>query len=153
MANRRFEMYEYRHALVRMRLGESDRQIAKTKLMGRRKLAQIREVAESHGRRLSESPLPNDAELSLAFGGRAPVQVSTSNIVPFQDAVRGWVSQGIPSVPIHTALIRKHGYTGAYSSVRRFIAKLKKDNPVATVMLDFNPGEAVQVDFGSGPGH
>ena len=91
MANRRFEMYEYRHALVRMRLGESDRQIAKTKLMGRRKLAQIREIAENQGWLLSESPLPSDAELSLAFGGRAPVQASTSSIIPFQDAVRGWV--------------------------------------------------------------
>lgn len=151
MANRRFEMYEYRHALVRMRLGESDRLIAKTGLMGRRKLAQVREIAFNHGWLESESPLPSDSELSLAFGGRVPVQASTSSIAPFQYAVKGWVSQGVPGVAIHTALIRKHGYTGAYSSVRRFIAKLKRDNPVATVMLDFNPGEAVQVDFGSGP--
>lgn len=49
MSNRRFEMYEYRQALVRMRLGESDRQIAKTGLMGRRKLAHVRETAESQG--------------------------------------------------------------------------------------------------------
>jgi len=49
MSNRRFEMYEYHQALVRMRLGESDRQIAKTGLMGRRKLAQVRETAEKQG--------------------------------------------------------------------------------------------------------
>lgn len=151
MAKRRFEMFEYRHALVRMRLGESDRQIAKTGLMGRRKLAQVREIAESRGWLASDVPLPGDAELSESFGGRVPVQASTSSIVPFQNAVKDWVSQGVPGVAIHTALIRKYGYTGAYSSVRRFIAKLKKDQPPATVMLDFNPGEAVQVDFGSGP--
>jgi hypothetical protein len=29
MANRRFEMYEYRQVLVRMRSGDSDRQIAR----------------------------------------------------------------------------------------------------------------------------
>jgi hypothetical protein len=34
MANRRFEMYHYRQALVRMRQGESDRQIHATGLMG-----------------------------------------------------------------------------------------------------------------------
>ena len=151
MSNRRFEMYEYRHALVRMRLGESDRQIAKTHLMGRRKLAQVREIALNQGWLALDTLLPNDAELSLALSGRAPVQPSTSSIIPFQGDVRDWVKQGIAGIAIHMALIRKHGYTGAYSSVRRFIAKLKKDNPTATVMLDFNPGEAAQVDFGSGP--
>jgi hypothetical protein len=42
-------MYEYRHALVRMRLGESDRQITKTGLMVRRKLGHVRLTAESQG--------------------------------------------------------------------------------------------------------
>jgi len=37
MTNRRFEMYEYRQVIVRMRLGESDRAIAQTGLMGRKK--------------------------------------------------------------------------------------------------------------------
>jgi len=151
MSNRRFEMYEYRHALVRMRLGESDRQIAKTGLMGRVKLARAREIAKNRGWLDLATTLPNDSELSLALGGRAPLQPSTSTIIPFQDDVRAWVKQGIPGIAIHTALVRKHGYTGAYSSVRRFIAKVKKKNPSATVMLDFAPGEAAQVDFGSGP--
>ena len=34
MANRRFEMYEYRQVIVRMLLGESDRAIALTGLIG-----------------------------------------------------------------------------------------------------------------------
>ena len=42
MAKRRFEMYHYRQALVRMRLGDSDRQIAKSGLMGRRVAATVR---------------------------------------------------------------------------------------------------------------
>ncbi len=41
MAKRRFEMYHYRQALVRMRLGDSDRQIAKSGLMGRRVSATV----------------------------------------------------------------------------------------------------------------
>ena len=39
MANQRFEMYHYRQVLVRMRQGESDRQIAATGLMGRQNTA------------------------------------------------------------------------------------------------------------------
>ena len=37
MANRRFEMYQYRQVLTRMRLGDSDRAIARGGLMGREK--------------------------------------------------------------------------------------------------------------------
>ena len=42
MSNRRFEMYEYRQVLVRMRQGDSDRQIAKARLMGRNKADELR---------------------------------------------------------------------------------------------------------------
>jgi hypothetical protein len=37
MANRRFEMYQHRQVIHRMRMGQTDRAIAKTKLMGRLK--------------------------------------------------------------------------------------------------------------------
>jgi len=140
MSNRRFEMYEYHQALVRMRLGESDRQIAKTGLMGRRKLAQVREIAEKHGWLVAEASLPTDAALALFFSGRASKQPSTSSIIPYQDEVRDWVKQGIAGCTIHQALMRKYGFTGAYSSVRRFIAKIKQTPPKATVMLDFAAG-------------
>ena len=49
MANRRFEMYECRQILVRMRLGESDRELAKAGLIGRRKAGRLREIAQAHG--------------------------------------------------------------------------------------------------------
>lgn len=44
MSNRRFEMYEYRQVIYRMRLGESDRAIAKAGLTGRRKAAELRQL-------------------------------------------------------------------------------------------------------------
>ncbi len=45
MANRRFEMYEYRQIIVRMRLGESDRALANTGLIGRKKAKALRDIA------------------------------------------------------------------------------------------------------------
>jgi hypothetical protein len=45
MSNRRFEMYHYRQVLVRMRQGESDRQIATTGLMGRQAASRLRKQA------------------------------------------------------------------------------------------------------------
>jgi len=46
MANRRFEMFEIRHILVRMRQGDSDRALAKAGLIGRPKAKALRLVAK-----------------------------------------------------------------------------------------------------------
>ena len=66
MANRRFEMFHYRQIIHRMRMGESDRAIAKTKIIGRFKCGHVRAVAEKNGW-LGSMPLPDDAELAAAF--------------------------------------------------------------------------------------
>jgi hypothetical protein len=52
-------MYEYRQVIYRMRLGESDRNIAKAGLMGRRKAAELRQVAKQRGW-LDKGPLPDN---------------------------------------------------------------------------------------------
>ena len=49
MANRRFEMYQYRHILFRMRSGDSDRDLARDGLVGRRKAGELRQLAASRG--------------------------------------------------------------------------------------------------------
>lgn len=42
MASRRFEVFELRRIIFRMRLGESDREIKNAGLMGRRKASELR---------------------------------------------------------------------------------------------------------------
>ena len=56
-------MYEYRQILVRMRLGESDRELAKAGLIGRRKAGRLREIAQAQGWLEASRPLPEDAQL------------------------------------------------------------------------------------------
>ncbi len=63
MSNRRFEMYEYRQVIYRMRLGESNRTIAKAGLIGRKKAAELRRIAQAQGW-LNKGPLPEDSFLS-----------------------------------------------------------------------------------------
>lgn len=67
MSRRRFEMYQYRHVLVRLRQGDSDRDIARAKLMGRRKVQGFRSLAEERGWLAPEATLPEDAELAAAL--------------------------------------------------------------------------------------
>ena len=68
MANRRFELFEYRQVLVRMRQGDSDRDIARVGLMGRKKLATVRCVAQELGWLDPAQPLPEDPVIAAQFG-------------------------------------------------------------------------------------
>ena len=63
MGNRRFEMYEYRQIISRMRTGESDRAVAKVGLMGRNKTANLRVVVIKHEWLDPAHPLPDDNTL------------------------------------------------------------------------------------------
>ena len=57
MSNRRFEMYEYRAVLVRMRQGDSDRAIARSGLMGRSKVRRFSSLGRSSRMaRVGQSP-------------------------------------------------------------------------------------------------
>ncbi len=64
MANRRFEMYQYRHILSCMRSGDSDRDLARAGVIGRRKAGALRHLAESHSWLDPGRPLPDEAELA-----------------------------------------------------------------------------------------
>ena len=153
MTNRRFEMYLYRQILVRMRQGDSDREIARSGLMGRKKVAQVREVAAARSWLAPDAPLPDDVVLSAQFARHEALPASCiSSLEPWRDQISQWYGQGIQGTTIHAALMRNHGYTGSYSSVYRFLHQLELDAvPDVPLRLDFKPGEAAQIDFGAGP--
>lgn len=143
-------MYEYRQILVRMRLGESDRELAKAGLIGRRKAGKLRDIAQVHGWLESSSPLPDDVQLASVLAAPRTSSI-VSSIAPFAEQVTAWHHQGIAGTTIYRALARNHGYGGSYSAVRRFLQGLAAADPVATTVLEFAPAEAAQLDFGAGP--
>jgi transposase len=151
VSNRRFEMYEYRQVIARMRMGESDRRIARAGLMGRTKVSQARAIALAEGWLTAESPLPDDAAIAAVLSRKPPEPHQGSLVAAYEQDVRSWLEQGISGTTIHEALVRKYGFPGSYSSVRRFLQGLKHASPDATVILEFEPAEAAQVDFAKGP--
>ncbi len=87
-------MYEYRHALMRMRQGDSEREIGRAKLMGRAKEARFRELAAARGWLDPAHPVPEDAEIGAAIGRpRLPV-TAQSSITAFRPLVERWLAQG-----------------------------------------------------------
>ena len=122
MANRRFEMYHYRQVLVRMRQGESDRQVAATGLMGRAAASKLRKQASQFGWLDSAQPLPSDEELVGLL--RPPKSAHTrehSSVHRYRELIARWWSEGIDGTTIYRALQRNHNYQGSYSSLSRYL--------------------------------
>lgn len=146
-------MYQYRHILVRMRCGDSDRDIARSKTMGRKKIAQVREIANERGWLATEIPLPDDIALATVLARKETLSVKCiSSLEPWRDQITKWHATRIQGKTIHATLMRNHGYTGSYSSVHRFLCQLVSlEVPEVPLRLTFKPAEACQVDFGAGP--
>ncbi|MDH5205742.1 MAG: IS21 family transposase [Hylemonella sp.] len=153
MSRRRFEMFQYRQVLVRMRAGDSVREIARSGLMGRDKLSALRSLAQQHGWLDVNTALPEDAAVAAALGSEGQRASSTvSSVEPHREVVKRWFDAGVQGRAIHAALKREHAYKGSYSAVVRMLAQLRGEQPPdVTVRLQFAPGEASQVDFGTGP--
>src|SRR6185437_6095301 len=150
VSRRRFEMFQYRQVLVRPRQGDSDRDIARSRLMGRPKVAAFRGLAATQGWLAPDAPLPDDATLSAAIGQARRARSTISTVEPHRAQVERWAAEGVGGIAIHSALCREHGYRGSYSAVRRMIAGIRLSLPPdVTMPLTFAPAEAAQVDFGA----
>lgn len=78
-----------------MRQGDANRDIARSGLMGRKKLSRLRKTALDHGWLSSAKALPEDAELSAVFEKR-PLPVScVSSPDEHRERVAAWVQAGI----------------------------------------------------------
>jgi transposase len=150
MANRRFAVHEIRNIISRMRLGETNRKIAQAGLMGRNKVAALRHLALAQGWLDKDSAMPSNEVIALMLRRPGGPRKQDSSVDPYGEHVLAWVKRGVTGVAIHQTLVRNFGFTGAYNSVKRFLQRHREPEP-ATIILDFKPGEATQVDFGTGP--
>jgi transposase len=145
-------MFQYRAVLLRLRQGDTDRDLGRSGLMGRRKVARFRAIATQRGWLAAGTPLPDDAAILEALGAARRARSTVSTVEPYRGLVERWVAEGVSGVAIHGALCRDHGYTGSYSSVYRMVSAIGAALPPdATVPLAFDPAEAAQIDFGTGP--
>ena len=108
-------MCQYRQVLVRLRRGDSDREIARGKYMGRRQLAALRAVAAGAGWLDPAAPLPEDAAIAAALGAPRRAVTTVSSLEGHRALITDWVARGVSGVAIHAALKRNHDYTGSYS--------------------------------------
>lgn len=145
-------MFQYRQVLVRLRAGDTVREIARCGLMGRDKLGELRAVAMAQGWLDAGADVPDDQAIAAALGPTRRASSTVSSAEPHRALVKAWLAAGVQGRAIHAALRREHAYTGSYSAVVRLLRQLRGElPPEVTVRLNFAPAEAAQVDFGAGP--
>jgi len=110
MSKRSFEMYQYRQVLLRMRQGDSDREIARSALMGRPKSGAVRAVALARGWLDLAPPLPDDVALAAVFAAGPQAAPCVSTLEPYRNQIERWVATGTAGTTIHAALCRNNGY-------------------------------------------
>ena len=76
-------------------------------------------------------------------------QISGSIVESFDQQVKKWIEEGISATVIHRNLRHRYGFEGSYQNVKPMQPDSKRRK--VTIILDLKPGEAVQVDFGTGP--
>ena len=145
--NRR-NIMDIRELLNRTRAGSSDRQIAQDMEIDRRTVKRYREWAAEQG--LLEEALPAQGDLLALLDETMPTYhppQNVSSVEPYRKIVTKMVKENVEIAAIWERL-KEREYTGSYSSVRRFVRKIKPRMPKATVRVEREPGEEAQVDFG-----
>jgi transposase len=81
-----------------------------------------------------------------------PPRCSASTCEPFREAIELGLGCGRNAMAIWQDLVTDSGFSGGYQSVKRFVRKLRGNQPVqARAVILTAPGEEAQVDYGTGP--
>jgi transposase len=148
MPGKRKETMDVREILRHLRLGQSNRAVAKALGIDRKTVSRYRTWATEQG--LMEGPLPHLTELHKLVEetlSSAPPPQNTSSVEPFRGIVVKLRQEGV-EVAATCERLKERGYTGSYSSVYRFVRNLEPREPDVTVRVETRPGEEAQVDFG-----
>lgn len=69
---------------------------------------------------------------------------------PFSSVIEKKLEQGLSAQRIFQDLFADHGFDGSYSSIKRFVRRIKASTPLPFRRMEVEPGQEAQVDFGSG---
>ena len=133
--------------LMLRRLGWSQRRIARELDVDRQTVARY-----VHSPPVDSKPATNPIPGSEA--PEAPCAESIpgpeSRCEPFRQIIEDKLDQGLSRQRIYQDLVTDHGFDASYSSIRRFVQRLNKGQPIPFRRLEVLPGEQAQVDFGTG---
>ncbi len=151
MARKRFKVFDYQHIIEEMRSGTSARKLERLGVASRNKIADVKGKIEALGWLDPQQPMPSAKAIEQLLVRNHVMPVVASKVEPHREKVLQMVEDGYAPKQIWRDLKKKRGFEGSLGSVKRFIHRHGGAKPKAFAVLHFEPGEAAQVDFGSGP--
>ncbi len=133
--------------IYRLRRGQLERAIAKDLGHSRNTVRHYHQLAREQGYLDTQRALPEPKELLAVLGTTPSPPAMTSSLEPFRPTVESLVASHVEMMTIYHRLVREHGYTGSYSSVKRFVHRLKPASSQACIRIETAPGREAQVDF------
>lgn len=91
---------------------------------------------------------PPLSDLLFPVSGRSPGRPSQCE--PLRDVIKAKLDDGLSAQRIFQDLQAEEGFTGSYSSVKRFVQRLGASKPLPFRRMEPEPGHEGQIDFGSG---
>ena len=134
--------------VYRLRSGQSERAIERDLGHSRHTIRRYRVLAEEKGYLDPSRPLPGPEEIMHELGEPPSAPQAVSTVEPYRQVVEKFLGLGVEMVTIHRRLVKNHGYTGSYSSVKRFVRRLNPKQEEVIVRIETPPGKEAQVDFG-----
>lgn len=134
--------------VYRLRRGQSERGIAKDLGHSRHTVRHYHYLAGEKGYLDLHRAVPEPEELLRELGPAPSAPVVVSTVEPYRSVVEDLLKANVEMATIHSRLVREHGYTGSYSSVKRFVRRLRPNEPQVCLRMETLPGREAQVDFG-----
>jgi len=145
----RIHMNHLRDLIRRLNAGESERRIARDMNLSRQTVGKYHKMARQAGYLEAGAMIPDDDTLQKRLGpGPQPPKI-ISSVEPFGEIVKALRKQEVEMVAIWQRLKDDHGYSGSYSSIRRYVQQLEPQRREVYARVQTKPGEELQVDFGS----
>lgn len=138
-----------RDLINHLRAGDSERRVARELELSRPTVHKYKVWAEAQGYLDPAQPLPDTATLLAQLGPVPKPPQMISELVEYQPFIEQLLRQGVEMTAIWQRLQEEHHYQGSYSSVRRFVRRLRPREAEVVVRVQREPGEELQVDFGS----
>jgi len=105
--------------------GESMEAIHRDLSHTRKTIRKYRGLAEKHGFLEVDKPLPSVTEIAKVLGPVKRPKQCTSTVEPYKEVVKEYLNRGVAKTVIWRKLREDHGYTGSYSSVKRYCRRLE----------------------------
>jgi len=144
----RVHMNDIQEIIYRLRKGESVEAIHRDTGHAKKTIRKYRKLAEKHGFLEKGRRLPPVSKLAEVLGPVTHLAQCVSTVEPYKEVVQEYLDRGVVKTVIWRKLREDHGYTGSYSSVKRYAQRLQPQDPEAYCRVETEPGQEVQVDFG-----